>query len=130
MKHKVLVVDDDHVVADTLRMILVINGFDTEACYSAAEGLQLARTFAPQLLLCDVSMPDEDGFHLAAAVHREMPTCQMIMLTAFLTSSATLELEALRMQHPVTLLNKPCPPELLLREVDHCLSIERWSRAS
>jgi CheY-like chemotaxis protein len=130
MKHKVLVVDDDHLVADTLQMILAANGFHTEACYSAADGLRRARSFAPQLLLCDVSMPGQDGLHLAAAIQREMPACKLIMLTAFLSTSASLELEALRKKRPVKLLNKPCPPELLIKEVEESLTIARLPVAS
>jgi CheY-like chemotaxis protein len=125
MKRKVLVVDDDHLVADTLRMVLAINGFEAESCYSAAEGLRRARSFAPQLLLCDIHMPGQDGLHLAGAIHREMPGCKLIMLTAFLSSSASLELEALRTRRALKLLNKPCPPELLLREVEDSLTVTR-----
>jgi CheY-like chemotaxis protein len=118
----VLVVDDDHLVADTLRMIFAVNGFESEACYSAADALQRARRFAPELLLCDVSMPGQDGLQLAAAISREMPSCQMIMLTAYLSNAACVELEALRLKRPLKLLSKPCRPEVLLKEADELLS--------
>lgn len=130
MKHKVLVVDDDRLVADTLRMVFAMNGFETEACYSAEEGLLRARSFAPALVLCDVSMPGQNGLQLAAAVHREMPECQMIMITAYLSHAATVELEALRMNRPLPLLSKPCPPELLLKTVEQTLAVRHLSKAS
>lgn len=66
-------------------------------------------------------MPGQSGLQLAAALHREMPKCQMIMLTAYLTNSASMELEALRLKRPLKLLNKPCRPELLLKEVGELL---------
>src|ERR1700733_10760936 len=97
-RQRVLVVDDDHLVADTLRMIFVVNGFESEACYSAADALHKARSFDPELLLCDVTMPGENGLQLAAAISREIPKCQMIMLTAYLSNAASVELEALRMK--------------------------------
>ena len=65
MKQKILVVDDDRLVADTLNLVFLANGFESEARYSAAEGLSRARTFAPQLMLCDVTMPEENGLELA-----------------------------------------------------------------
>ena len=59
MKQRILVVDDDSLVADTLKLVFAANGFESEARYSAAEGLERARTFRPELVLCDVTMPEE-----------------------------------------------------------------------
>lgn len=121
MRQRVLVVDDDQLVADTLRLVFAVNGFESEACYSAAEALRKARTFDPELLLCDVTMPGGSGLQLAATIHREMPKCQMIMLTGYLTHTASVELEALRTKRPLKLLNKPCRPEVLLKEASELL---------
>jgi CheY-like chemotaxis protein len=112
----VLVVDDDRLVADTLRLVFLANGFESEACYTAANGLQMAKSFVPELMLCDVTMPGEDGIQLAAQVFQELPKCQMIMLTAYLSKSASLELEALSRKRPLKILNKPCRPELLIEQ--------------
>jgi CheY-like chemotaxis protein len=116
MRHKVLVVDDDHLVADTLRMVFLVNGFESEACYSAAEGFRIAKSFAPELLLCDITMPGEDGIQLATKVSRELPRCKLIMLTAYLSKSDSQQLEILHRKRPLKVLKKPCPPELLLEE--------------
>jgi len=125
-----MVVDDDHLVADTLRMVFLANGFDSEACYSAAEALGRMKSFAPELMLCDVSMPGQTGLELAAAITREMPKMHVIMLTAYLTSADSIVLEALRTKRPLKLLNKPCPPEVLLKEVEETLAIQRFYAAS
>jgi CheY-like chemotaxis protein len=130
MRHKVLVVDDDRLVADTLRMLFSANGFESEARYSAEDALECARSFAPALMLCDVSMPGQNGLQLAATVNREMPECQMIMLTAYLSNAANVELEALRLNRPLPLLSKPCPPELLLKTVEETLAVRRMPKAS
>jgi CheY-like chemotaxis protein len=130
MRQRVLVVDDDHLVADTLRMVFVVNGFESEACYSATDALQRARSFVPELLLCDIAMPGLDGLQLAAAISREIPNCQMIMLTAYLSSAASVELEALRMKRPLRLLSKPCRPEVLLKEAGELLGRQELCAAS
>lgn len=129
MRQKVLVVDDDRLVADTLRMILAANGFQSEACYSAAEALGRARTFDPELMLCDVSMPGQNGLDLAETITREMPNTHVIMLTAYLSSAANVQLERIRSKRPLKLLSKPCPPEVLLKEVEEMLAIPRFSAA-
>jgi CheY-like chemotaxis protein len=116
MRQRVLVVDDDRLVADTLSLVFKVNGYQTEACYSAADGLQRARSFVPELLLCDVSMPGETGLQLVEEMNREMPECQMLMLTAYSGNADEVELQAMRMRRPLKLLNKPCRPEILLDE--------------
>lgn len=118
MKQRVLIVDDDPLVADTLNMIFRVNGYDSEAAYSAAEGLERARTFAPVLLLCDVTIPEQRGVQLAQAVQRELPQCKLLMFSASLGSGTARIAQQLPnpQQRPLKLLTKPCRPELLLRE--------------
>src|SRR6202000_3123321 len=88
MKQRVLVVDDDKLVADTLSLIFRANGFDAEASYSAAEGLERGRTHAPRLLLCELTMRETTGLELAATTDHEMPECKILMLTAYSTNLA------------------------------------------
>lgn len=116
MKQRVLVVDDDHLVADTLNLIFQVNGYESQVAYSAAEGLERARSFSPKLLLCDVSMPDENGLQLVEKIHAEIPDCKMLMLSAYASNGDQVDRQARRMKRPLKLLNKPCRPELLLRE--------------
>jgi CheY-like chemotaxis protein len=126
MRQRVLVVDDDPIVADTLRLVFNANGFESEACYSAEEALKKARSFAPELMLCDVTMPGESGLELAAKISHEMPRTQMIMLTAYLSSAASAQLDALRKRCVIRLLNKPCQPELLLKEAEELLGMRSF----
>jgi CheY-like chemotaxis protein len=115
MKQRVLVIDDDHLVADTLNLIFQANGYESVAVYSAAEGLARARTFDPGLLLCDITMPEETGLQLAETFQRELPNCKLLMLTAYSSNAIKVEQHATRMKRPLQLLNKPCRPEILLR---------------
>lgn len=121
MKQRVLVIDDDRLVADTLSMVFRANGFESEARYSAAEGLERARSFAPGLVLCDVTMPNENGLQLAQKVNDEMPECKVLMLTAYEHNDTSVALQSTRMRRPLKMLNKPCRPEELLREANALL---------
>lgn len=121
MKQRVLVIDDDQLVADTLNLIFRANGYESEAVYSAAEGLALARTFDPCLLLCDISMPDQTGLQLAEKVQTEMPGCKLLLLTAYASNVAKVEQHISQFKQPLRLLTKPCRPEILLREVHELL---------
>ena len=121
MKQRVLVIDDDKLVADTLNLIFLANGFQSEARYSAAAGMERARSFDPELVLCDVTMPDKNGLQLAEQLTLELPKIQMLMLTAYSSNAHEVEVEAVRLGRPLKLLNKPCRPEELLRTATEML---------
>jgi CheY-like chemotaxis protein len=122
MKTRVLVVDGDRLVADTLNLIFRANGFECEAVYTAAEALERSRTFQPQLLLCDVSMPAENGLQLAEKLSLEQPGCRLLLLTAYAGNVARVESHAEALRRPLKLLRKPCRPEELLSEAHALLA--------
>jgi len=113
---RVLVVDDDRLVADTLTLIFAKNGFDAKAAYSADQALQCAREFIPHLLLCDVTMPGKDGLALVHDITRELPACRIIVLTGFYSNLKSVGEQARKLSRPLGVLTKPCQPSDLLRE--------------
>ena len=116
MKTRVLVVDDDRLVADTLCMIYRVNGFESEARYSAAEGFERAKSFVPDMVLCDVTMPEESGIELAQRMQEALPDTRLLLLTAYASNAATVNAQSQNMIRPLKLLSKPCRPDDLLRE--------------
>jgi CheY-like chemotaxis protein len=115
MKTRVLVVDDDRLVADTLSLIYNANGYECEASYSAAEGYERAKAFSPALMLCDVTMPEESGLQLADRMQENMPNIRVLLLTAYASNEAKVMAQSRRMHRPLRLLSKPCRPDDLLR---------------
>jgi CheY-like chemotaxis protein len=113
---RVLVVDDDRLVADTLTLIFERNGFRARAVYSADEALEYAREFHPDLLLCDVTMPGRDGLSLVADMTRELPDCRILVLTGFYSNVKNVREHAQKLSRPLGILTKPCQPAELLRE--------------
>src|SRR5260370_42151361 len=87
---RVLVVDDDRLVADTLTLIFAKNGFDAKAAYSADQALHCAREFIPHLLLADVTLPGKDGLALVHHITRHLPACRIILLTGFYSTLTDL----------------------------------------
>ena len=71
-KPRVLVVDDEHVIADTLAIILNQAGFDASAVYTGSEAVDVARTAKPDLIITDVILAPSDptGMNgIEAAIH-------------------------------------------------------------
>lgn len=119
---RVLVVDDDRMVADTLALIFDKSGFETRTAYSADQALECARIFQPNLLLCDVTMPGRDGLALVCDVTRELPACRIIVLTGFYANLKNVREQSSKLARPVGILTKPCQPAELLREATTMLS--------
>ncbi|MEO6817681.1 MAG: response regulator [Edaphobacter sp.] len=119
---RILVVDDDRLVADTLALIFVKNGFEARTAYSADQALESARAFHPNLLLCDVTMPGRDGLALVSDVARELPSCRIIMLTGFYSNLNSVREQSNLLGRPVGILTKPCQPADLLREATSMLA--------
>jgi len=119
---RVLVVDDDRLVADTLTLIFEKNGFRAKAAYSADEALQCSREFTPDLLLCDVTMPARDGLSLVEDMTRELPSCRILVLTGFYSNLKSINEQARKLSRPLGILTKPCLPSDLLREANALLA--------
>jgi len=83
MKPKILVIDDEHSVRKLISEILQYAGYEVCQASGGREGIAKALEVLPDLILCDVSMPDLDGFATLAAL-REQPgtaTTPFIFLT-------------------------------------------------
>ena len=64
-RRRVLVVEDNVDAAESLAEILKLHGFSCAVAFSGSEGLEVARRFQPQVIVCDVGMPAMDGLSFA-----------------------------------------------------------------
>ena len=78
---RVLVVDDDHDVADSLALLLGMLGANVRVARSGAEGLAVCAEFAPEVVFLDVGMPGMDGYETARRM-RELPVGRDALLVA------------------------------------------------
>lgn len=73
-KRRVLVVDDHEASADVIRLLLDERGHQTEVAYGGHQALELARRFAPHLVLLDLSLPGVPGDEVARRIRAEHGT--------------------------------------------------------
>jgi CheY-like chemotaxis protein len=113
---KVLVVDDEQVIADTLAKILDINGYDASAAYSGLAAIEGARRLNPDLVISDVIMDDMDGIQAAILIRQFLPSCKILLFSG---QAATADLlEKARLQgHDFDILAKPVHPSELLAKL-------------
>jgi PAS domain S-box-containing protein len=69
--HRVLLADDNRDAADSLAMLLEMNGYHVTVGYNGEEALQLARQSRPSVMILDIGMPDMTGFEVARRVRIE-----------------------------------------------------------
>ena len=77
---RILVVDDDDQIRSMLRRVLGVEGYDVHLAASAAEGRKALDEGAPDLVLLDVNLPDDDGRDLLATV-RQTSDVPIVLLT-------------------------------------------------
>jgi DNA-binding response OmpR family regulator len=79
---KVLIVDDEPTILETVEHRLRKEGFSTFSAPSAEEGMRLFRLVKPDLILLDVMLPQRSGFDLCRAIRRDNNRTPIIFLTA------------------------------------------------
>ncbi len=78
---RILLVEDNPRVAETLAELLELEGFRVAVAYDAAAGLEQARSRPADLILCDLSLPGGmDGFGFARACRGDPALCRMRLL--------------------------------------------------
>jgi len=115
-KPRVLIVDDERNIADTLAMVFKLKGHEAIAAYSAESAVELIETFEPDIVLSDVIMGRMTGVDLAIYLSRARPECKVVLFSGQ-TATADLLAEASRKGHDFRLLAKPIHPERLIEEV-------------
>lgn len=113
---KVLVVDDEQVIADTLAKILDINGYDASAVYSGLSAVESARALQPDLIISDVIMQDMDGIEAAIKIRAFLPSCKILLFSGQAATADLLE-NARAQGHEFEILGKPVHPSDLLAKL-------------
>jgi len=113
VKPKVLVVDDERVIADTLAMILNQSGFDARAIYSGEKAVETASTFTPDMLITDVIMADLNGIDAAILIRSILPNIKILLFSGQAATADLLE-SARTKGYEFEILAKPVHPQDLL----------------
>ena len=87
---RIVIVEDDQAVADILRRLLVLHGYEVRVAHTGPEGVRLAQEWPPEVVLCDLGLPGLDGHGVAAALRQHPATARarLIAVTAHDTDAA------------------------------------------
>ena len=112
-KSKVLVADDERVIADTLVIILNRSGFEATAVYSGEGAVEIAETLRPDMLISDVIMADMNGIDAAIQIRGMLPDCKVLLFSGQAATADLLE-RARTQGYEFEILAKPVHPQDLL----------------
>ncbi len=115
-KRRVLVVDDEQVIADTLSIILNHAGFDASPVYTGSAAVESARKLHPDLIISDVIMPDMNGIEAAIQIRSFLPSCKILLFSGQAATADLLE-NARAQGHEFEILAKPVHPQDLLAKL-------------
>jgi CheY-like chemotaxis protein len=113
---RILVADDERIIANTLAMILTQNGYDAAQVYGGRLAVEKARHWVPDLFLSDVWMPELDGIQAAIEICAMHPACRVLLFSGE-PGSRLLVRHARAKGHSFEFLQKPIPPLDLLSRV-------------
>jgi CheY-like chemotaxis protein len=115
-KSKVLVADDEQVIANTLAIILNQHGFEARAVYSGEKAIEALDTFQPDMLISDVIMTGMTGIEAAIVTREKLPKCKILLFSGQAATADLLE-KARSEGHEFEILAKPVHPTDLLAKL-------------
>ena len=82
-RRKVLIVDDNRDAADTLALLLQLEGHAPTAVYSSEQALEAVQILSPQVVVLDIGLPGMDGYEVARRMRLMAPHVRLIALTGY-----------------------------------------------
>jgi CheY-like chemotaxis protein len=112
-KLRVVVVDDESTIAETLVEILNGEGFEAVAALNGNQAIELAQSFKPDIVISDVVIPGRNGVDTGIQIRELLPHCRVILFSGQ-AATADLLKEARQRGHEFQILAKPIRPQNLL----------------
>ncbi|MHB8842966.1 MAG: sigma-54-dependent transcriptional regulator [Candidatus Aquicultor sp.] len=124
MSAKILIVDDEKPIRDSLKMVLDEEGFSTEVAADGEEALQKIQEINFDIVVTDIKMPKLDGMQLLESVSKISPETFFIIMTAY--ASVKTAIDALR-QGAFDYLIKPVEFDDLIIRIKRLINYKKMS---
>jgi CheY-like chemotaxis protein len=115
-RRRVLIVEDNRDSAESLRMLLDLSGYEVEVAHTGRAGVEAAARFRPHVVVCDIGLPELDGYGVARAL-RQRPETADVRLIAVTGYGRTEDIEKARRAGFNEHLTKPVDPQELLEQL-------------
>jgi DNA-binding NtrC family response regulator len=119
-KKKVLVIDDEQIVLDSVSQILIDENYEVDVSLSGREGLDWAIERPYDIVLTDIRMPDIGGMRVLRDIKRIKSSLPVVIITGYATTKSAVQAMKLG---AADYIEKPFEPEQLLEAVSRALGI-------
>ena len=113
---RVLIIDDEQLIADTLARILNLSGFRAHAVYNGDDAIDAIGWHCPDIVLTDVRMPGRNGIETAVSIRAQCPQIRVVLFSGQAGTSEMMD-RARRDGHGFELWSKPIHPRELIRRL-------------
>jgi DNA-binding NtrC family response regulator len=117
-KKKVLVIDDEQIILDSVKKILSPEQFEVDPAISSREGLERAMKQNYDLVLTDIRMPEIGGMRILRDIKRSKPATPVVIFTGYATVQSAVQAMKLGASDYI---EKPFTPDMLLTTVKKVL---------
>lgn len=118
---RVLIVDDERMVADTLAKVFDMSGYEVRTAYSAEEGIETIAQWEPNLAVVDVMLPQMNGVEFSIVIRENHPDCCCLLFSGSEAAGGLMR-EAAARGHRFDILAKPAHPVEVLELVRRMLA--------
>jgi DNA-binding NtrC family response regulator len=119
---KILVIDDDVIVRETIIQILEDRGFQVVSAEDGRRGLAAFRSERPDLVITDIIMPEKEGIQTLTEIRRERPDAKVIAISGGGRIGNTDFLKIAQKLGAADVIAKPFDPDDFLSRVNRCLT--------
>ena len=118
---KLLIVDDEPNINDTLALIFRIRGYTVLTANTGAEALRQLEQERPDAALLDVALPDMSGIEIAIRIRTDYPQCKFLLFSGNQGTIDALQ-DAKSRGHDFEVFAKPIPPQELIDALRNLVS--------
>jgi two-component system, LuxR family, response regulator FixJ len=127
VKHRVLIIDDEQSVRDSLSSVLATYGFRAASCSRASEAMELIRKSVPDCVVLDVRMPEMDGLALQRVLAQTAANLPVIMITGH--ADIAMAVHAMR-NGAYDFIEKPIDDEQLVASINAAIDQRRQASSA
>lgn len=112
-ERRILVVDDEPAITETLSVIFSKHGYEARTAHSAEEAIETIASWEPDLAILDVMLPHMNGIDLAIVLRDNHPRCRLVLFSGHEHTQGLME-EAAKKGNVFEILTKPIHPLFML----------------
>lgn len=125
MKSKILIIDDEKNIREIFTLLLEEQGYAVQDAKNGTEGLKKTQDFSPDVVLLDMNLPDLSGIEVLSRIKKSLPSCEVIIVTAFGTIKSAVEATKLG---AYDYLEKPIDNDELLLLISRALEVKELKK--